>query len=340
MNNKMNTTMNTPKMKAIVSGGYGSPEVLQLQEVEIPTPKDNEVLIKVVAASVTAADSMIRKGSPYIGRLYLGLRKPKHPIPGTGFAGVVESVGNAVSSFKVGDEVFGESISTFGTHAEYVCLAETGVLLTKPANISFEEAAGMCDGALTSMNFLKELANIRQGQKVLINGASGSLGTAAVQLAKHYGAVVTGVCSTSNVIMVQSLGADKVIDYTKQDFTTSEEQYDIIYDTVGKSSFSRCKEILSEDGVYMSPVLSLRLLFQMITTSISGSQKAKFSATGARPVPELRRLFGNLKEIIEAGKLRSIVDRRYSLDEAREAHAYVDTGRKRGNVVLRMGLGA
>ena len=324
------------KMKAIVSVGYGTPDVLKLKEVEKPIPAQNEVLIRVHAASVTAADTMMRKGSPYIGRLFLGLRKPKISTPGTGFAGKVEAIGKDVELYKVGDAVFGEVIFAPGTHAEFVCVPEDGILAIKPANMTFEEAAPVCDGALTSLNFLKDVAKIKSGQRVLINGASGSLGTAAIQLAKHFGAEVTGVCSTVNLDLVRSLEADKVIDYTKEDFTKTGQTYDTIYDTVGKSSFSRCKTALSKTGAYVSPVLGLTLLLQVLRTSLIGNKKAKFAATGLRPVPELRILLSELKVLIEDGRIRSVIDRSYALEEIAAAHRYVDKGHKKGNVVITM----
>ncbi|MCR9290327.1 MAG: NAD(P)-dependent alcohol dehydrogenase [Bacteroidetes bacterium] len=328
--------MSTQKMRAIVTTKYGSPEVFQLTEFEKPTPQDNEVLVKVKAASVTAADTMMRKGSPYFGRLFIGLKKPKNPIPGTGFAGEIEALGKNVSLFQKGDPVFGEVLFSLGTNAEYVCVPEDALIMKKPNNITFEEAATICDGALTSMNFLKNLVNIQRGQKVLINGASGSLGTAAIQLAKYFGAEVTGVCSTANLEMVKSLGANKVIDYTKEDFTKSDETYDIIYDTVGKSSFAKSKSALASNGVYLSPVLSLSLFFQMIVTSIFGNKKAKFDATGVRPIPELRKMLQDIKEIIKEGNLKTVIDRVYPLEKIKEAHQYIDMGHKKGNVVVTM----
>jgi NADPH:quinone reductase-like Zn-dependent oxidoreductase len=328
--------MSTQKMRAIVTTKYGSPEVFQLTEFEKPTPQDNEVLVKVKAASVTAADTMMRKGSPYFGRLFIGLKKPKNPIPGTGFAGEIEALGKNVSLFQTGDPVFGEVLFSLGTNAEYVCVPEDALIMKKPNNINFEEAATICDGALTSMNFLKNLVNIQRGQKVLINGASGSLGTAAIQLAKYFGAEVTGVCSTANLEMVKSLGANKVIDYTKEDFTKSDETYDIIYDTVGKSSFAKSKSALASNGVYLSPVLSLSLFFQMIVTSIFGNKKAKFDATGVRPIPELRKMLQDIKEIIKEGNLKTVIDRVYPLEKIKEAHQYIDMGHKKGNVVVTM----
>ncbi|HBE51680.1 MAG TPA: NAD(P)-dependent alcohol dehydrogenase [Cyanobacteria bacterium UBA11369] len=321
-------------MKAIVCTKYGSPDVLELKEVEKPNPKENEVLIRVYAASATAADCMMRQGTPFYGRIFLGLMKPKNPITGTGFAGIIEAIGKEVKLFKAGDSVFGETGIGFSTNAEYVCLPEDGVLATLPHNMTYEEAAPLCDGALTSWSFLKDIGKIQSGKSVLINGASGSLGSAAVQIAKYFGAEVTGVCSTTNLEMVKSLGADKVIDYTKEDFTKTEQRYDIIFDTVGKSSFSRCQDSLRENGVYLSPVLSLPLLFQMIWTSKIGNKKAKFSATGLRPVSELRVLLNELKDCIEAGKIKSIVDRSYPLKQTAEAHRYIETGHKKGNVVI------
>jgi len=321
-------------MKAIVCKKYGSPDVLQLKEVEKPTPKDDEVLIRVYAASVTAADCMMRKGVPFIGRFFIGLIRPKNPIPGTGLAGEIEAVGKDVKLFKEGDQVFGETVFGSGTYAEYVCLSERGVLATKPTNITYEEAAPVCDGILTAMNFLRDMAKIQSEQKVLINGASGSVGTSAVQLARYFGTEVTGVCSTTNLEMVKSLGADKVIDYTKEDFTKTGQTYDIIFDTVGKSSFSRCKGSLTQKGVYLSAVLGLPLFIQMLWTSKIGSKKAKFSATGLRPVSELRILLKELKELIEAGKIKSVIDRRYPLEQTAEAHRYVEKGHKKGNVVI------
>lgn len=321
-------------MKAILTTGYGSPDVLQLEEVAKPEPKDNEVLIKVYAASISTAEGMMRIGKPYIGRLFTGISKPNNSIPGTGFAGIIESIGKTVKLFKKGDQVFGENITSFGTNAEFVCVPEDGVITTKPDYLTFEEAAPVCDGALTSINFLKNIAKIQPGQKVLINGASGSLGTAAVQIAKYYGAVVTGVSSTTNLALVKSLGADEAIDYTKEDFTNSIGKYDIIYDTVGKSSYSASKKALAKNGIYVSPVLGMSLLVDMMCSSIFGKKKAKFSATGLLPVTELNLLLKEVKEIIGAGRLKTIIDKKYPLDRIAEAHTYVDKGHKKGNVVM------
>jgi NADPH:quinone reductase-like Zn-dependent oxidoreductase len=321
-------------MKAIVCKKYGPPDVLQLKEVEKPVPKENEVLIRIHAVAVTTEDPLNRKGEPFFARVFTGLIRPKNPILGNEFAGEIEAVGGVdVKLFKEGDQVLGSTGTDFGCYAEYVCMPEEGLLAIKPANLTYEEAAPVC-GALAAWNFLKDKANIQSGQKVLINGASGSVGTSAVQLARFFGAEVTGVCSTANLDMVRSLGADKVIDYTKEDFTQTGQTYDIIFDAVSKSSFSRCKGSLTQNGVYLSTVPGLPILLQMLWTSKIGSKKAKFSATGLRPVPERLVFLKELIELIEAGKLKSIVDRRYPFEEIAEAHRYVEKGHKKGNVVI------
>lgn len=321
-------------MNAIVATGYGGPEVLELQQVNKPAPAQNELLIRIYAASATTADGMMRTGTPYLGRLFTGLTKPKHPIPGTGFAGMVEATGSDVTNYKIGDRVFGETSIQFSTNAEYVCVPEDGIVLPLPEEISFTEAAPFCDGALTSLNFLQELGNVEPGQEVLINGASGSLGTAAVQLAKQLGATVTAVCSTRNVALVKSLGADVVIDYTKTDFTQGAARYHLVYDTIGKSSFGACKQILRENGAYLSPVLSLGLLGQMAITSKIGHKKARFAATGLVAPDKLRVLLAQLIELRKQGKLTTVIDRQYPLEKVGEAHTYIASGRKKGNVVI------
>ena len=322
------------KMKAIVATGYGAPDVFQIQEVEKPQAGANRVIVKVYASTSTAADGMIRTGKPYFGRLITGLSKPKNTIPGTGFAGIVESVGKDVSKFSTGDRVFGETTVGFSANAEFLSISENGVILKMPENLTFSEAATYGDGHVTSMNFLKEIAKIKAGQKVLINGASGSLGTAAVQIAKYFGAEVTGVCSTRNVGLVKSLGADHVIDYTKKDFTKVDEKYSVIYDTVGKSSFSKSKNILTESGLFISPVLKFPLLLQMMRTSMFSKKKARFSATGLLKEAELRVLFTELLKIFKEGKLKTVIDRQYPLEKVAEAHTYVASGHKKGNVVI------
>jgi NADPH:quinone reductase-like Zn-dependent oxidoreductase len=320
-------------MKAIVYTEYGPPDVLQLKEVEKPTPKENEVLIKVHAATVNATDPTFRKGKPFIARFFTGLTRPKNPIPGNEFAGEIEAVGSDVKRFKEGDQVFGQTDLGAGTHAEYICLPEEGALAIKPANMSFDEAVTVPDGALGALVFLRK-GNIQSAHKVLINGASGSVGTFAVQLSKYFGAEVTGVCSTTNIEMVKSLGADNVVDYTQEDFTKTGQTYDIIFDVVNKSSFSRCKGSLTQSGVYIFTGVALSNLLQALWTAKIGSKKALMTAPGMRPGNEKAEDLVFLKELVEAGKLKSVIDRRYALGEIAEAHRYVEKGHKKGNVIL------
>jgi NADPH:quinone reductase-like Zn-dependent oxidoreductase len=321
-------------MKAVVCTRYGPPDVLELKEVHRPTPGPGEILVRVHVSSATKADTMMRRGSPAYARLFLGLSRPKKPITGTGFAGTIESVGEEVTGFKPGQRVFGETGVGFSTNAEYLSIDEDALVASIPDALGFEEAAPLCDGALTSMNFLSHVHRLRAGETVLVNGASGSLGTAAVQIAKHFGAEVVGVCSAANVDLVKDLGADRAIDYRKEDFTDADGAYDVVYDTIGKSSFTKCRRALKEGGVFISPVLSMPLLFRMMWTSRFGRKKAKFSATGMRPVPELRPLLNEVLALIENGELRMVIDRRFPLEETSEAHRYIEKGHKRGNVVI------
>ena len=326
--------MTTQTMKAITATGYGSPEVFQFTEVARPEPKADQILVKVMVSSATTADTMMRTGKPYIGRLFTGISKPKFPIPGTGFAGVVEAVGADVTTFQVGDRVFGESKLGFSANAEFVAIPASGVVLKMPDNMEFAEAASFADGHLTSYNFLHEIAKVSPGQKVLINGASGALGVSAIQLAKYFGAEVTAVCSQKNSGLVKSLGADHVIDYQLNDFTIADKQYDFIYDTIGKSSFKACQSVLTPTGTYLSPVLGFGLLLDMLKSSFGKGQKARFEATGANKSEVLRPMLHDVLEIFREGRLKTVIDRQFPLEKLADAHRYIDTGRKKGNVII------
>lgn len=313
-------------MKAAVYTKYGPPEVLQVREVPRPIPKDNQILVKIRATTVTSGDCRMRKADPFLVRFFAGLVRPKRTILGSDVAGEVEAVGKDVRRFKPGDRVFGGGIRTY---AEYTCLKEDGPRAFKPANVTFEEAAAIPWGGGCSLYFLRS-GGIRPGQKVLIYGASGSLGTAAVQLAKYFGAEVTGVCSTANLELVKSLGADKVIDYTKEDFF-SPATYDLIYHTVGKISFSRSLKSLKDGGSYVS-ALSIFPFVRRLWAALAGRKKV---VGGIAKVKAEDMAF--LKDLVEAGKLRPVIDRRYPLDQIAEAHRYADIGHKKGNVVITVG---
>lgn len=321
-------------MNAVVAGGYGTPDILSFETVERPQPKANELLIRVEATPATRADVQMLTGKPLAARFMIGLLKPKHPVPGTGFAGVVEAVGEEVSTFSVGDRVFGETTLGFSANAEYLVVSANGVVLPLPETMSFAEAAGYCDGPLTSYNFLKRIAGVQSGQKVLINGASGSLGTAAVQIAKALGAEVTGVCSTRNKALVEGLGADHVIDYTKTSVAASPDRFDFIFDTIGKLSIADARKVLTDDGTYLSPVLHFGLLVKMFVGNPFRKQKLRFDATGLRKEPELREMLHALVDMQAAGRLKLSVDRQYPLEKAAEAYRYVAGGHKKGNVIL------
>jgi NADPH:quinone reductase-like Zn-dependent oxidoreductase len=321
-------------MKAIVYTAYGSPDVLQLREVERPVPQANEVLVRIRAAVVTTTDCLARKGEPFVLRLFTGLTRPKVPMLGTEFAGDVEAAGAAVTRWRAGDRVYGATGARFGAHAEYLCLPEDGALAATPANLNDGDAAAVCEGGLTALPFLRDKGQIRRGHEILINGASGAVGVAAVQLAKHVGATVTGVCSARSVDLVKSLGADRVIDYTREDFTAARQAYDIIFDAVGKSSFARCKGALKPGGVYLTTVLTPTIALQTLWTAKIGDKRAIITFTGLRPAGEKARDLRFLTGLAEAGEIRPAIDRRYPLEQTADAHRRVETGHKQGNVVI------
>jgi len=329
-------------MKAIVYTEFGPPDVLQLKEVAKPIPKDNEVLVKVYATPVNYGDIVARDFKnisprkftmPFPlwlpTRMYFGLRKPKITILGAELAGEIEAVGKDVKRFQEGDQVFGYIGQSMGANAEYLCMPEDGCVAIKPANMTYEEAAAVPYGAIMALSLLRKV-NIEPGQKVLVNGASGGIGSAAVQLAKsHFGAEVTGVCSTPRLELVKSLGADKVIDYTKEDFTQSGETYDLIFDILGKSSFSRCKSSLKQNGRYLLASFKMRQLFQMLWTKMVGSKRV-ICALATDKAEDL--IF--IKELVEAGKIKSVIDRCYPLEQTAEAHRYYEEGHAQGKVVI------
>ena len=328
-------------MKAIGYTEYGPPDVLQLKEVEKPSPKDNEVLIRIQAVSVNYGDIVARNfgntparefNMPLLfwlpAKIAFGLNKPKKQILGNEFAGEIEAVGKDVTRFKQGAQVFAYSGQNMGAYAEYVCMPENGMVVIKPANMTYEEASVVPYGGIMALTHLRKV-EIKSGQKVLINGASGGIGSLAVQLAKNSGAEVTGVCGTPRLEFVKSLGADKVIDYTREDFTQNGEKYDLIYDILGRSSFPRCKGSLTNNGRYLLASFKTGDIWQMLRTKLSGSRKV-ICAIGSEKPEDLVYL----KEIVEAGKIKSVIDRTYPLEEAAEAHRYVEKGHKKGHVVI------
>lgn len=317
-------------MKAVTYTKYGPPEVLQLKEVAKPISGDDEVLIKIHATTVNRTDCGFREPEYLIVRFFNGLLKPKKNILGSEVAGEIEAVGKDVKTFKQGDLVFGLNTIKFGTHAEYVCISEKGSIATKPANMSFEEAAAVCDGLMLAIAYIRKI-DFKKARQVLINGASGSIGSACVQLAKYYGAKITAVCDTRNIELVRSLGAERVIDYTKDDFTKDDQTYDAVIDAVGKSSFFRCKRLLKPGGIYFSTELGYlsQNIFLSLLAPIMGSKKVKF------PIPkDSKEDIVFFKELIEEGNYRAIIDRIYPLEQIIEATRYVETGQKAGNVVI------
>jgi NADPH:quinone reductase-like Zn-dependent oxidoreductase len=315
-------------MKAVIYTKYGPPDVLKLKEIEKPYPKDKEILIRVKATAVNSADWRLRKAEPFAIRFFFGFTKPKKTILGGVLSGTVEIIGKDVKLFKVGDQVFGSTGIGFGAYAEYKCLPENGVLALKPKNITHSEAAVIPFGGTTALYFLKK-ANIKNEQKVLIYGASGAVGVAAIQLARYYGANVTGVCSTSNMEMVKNLGADKVIDYTKEDFTRNGETYDVIFDTVDKIFISPSLKSLNKKGIMILGAAGISGMFRGLWTSMTSTRKV---ITGVISEKAEDMIF--LRELIEAGKMIPVIDRAYTLEQTAEAHEYVEKGHKKGNVVI------
>jgi len=317
-------------MKAIVYTQYGSPDVLQFKEVEKPLPKNNEVLIRVIATTVNRTDCGFRNPEYLAVRLVSGLFKPKKQILGSELAGIVVATGKNVKTFKPGDAIFGLSTFNFGAHAEYVCISEEKSITTKPANKSFNEAAAVCDGGFLALAFIKKI-DFSNSPNILINGASGSIGSASVQLAKYFGAKVTAVCNTKDFKLLKSLGADVVIDYTKEDFTKNGQQYDVVIDAVGKSSYFRCKKILKPKGIYISTELGYlsQNIFLALLTPLFGGKKVLF------PIPkDTKEDIVFLKELMETGKYKAVIDRIYPFEELIEATRYVEIGEKVGNVVI------
>ena len=319
-------------MKAIVHTNYGPPAVAKLTCVAQPLPKANELLVKVHASTVNRTDSGFRSAEYFISRFWSGLFRPKQQILGSEFAGVVETIGVQVTGFKVGDKVFGFNDINFGGHAEFLTIAETDAVIHMPQNISFEVAAALSEGAHYALVDIRA-AKVKPGQNVMVNGATGAIGSAAVQLLKHFGAKVTAVCNTKNIALIKSLGADTVIDYQTQDFTKTDEKFDFIFDAVGKSSFGQCKPLLTNNGVYISTELGKNgeNVFLALSTSLWGSKRLLF------PIPSISKddlLF--LKELYEKGEFNPVIDRSYRLEQIVEAYTYVETGEKTGNVILKI----
>jgi NADPH:quinone reductase-like Zn-dependent oxidoreductase len=319
-------------MKAAVAGRYGGPDVVTVADRPTPVPGDGEVLVRVHAATVGIVDSLARRGAPAYARVHFGLRRPRFPVLGSDFAGQIEATGPGVTAFAVGDEVFGTTAPHFGAHAEYVCLPAGAAIAAKPANLGYPEAAAVADS--TALVFLRDHAKLRRGQSILINGASGAVGVAAVQLARHYGASVTGVCGAASADVVRGLGADDVIDYTETDFTRAGRAYDVIFDVAGTSSFGRCRAVLNRPGRYLTTAPSPAIFVQMVWTARFGARKAAVAFTGLRPASAKRRDLAYLRGLAETGSLRPVIDASYPLPQVADAYRHVDAGHKKGNVVL------
>lgn len=317
-------------MRAILYSKYGPPEVVKLEEVDIPIPKDNEVQIKVHVATVNRTDCGFRSAEYFISRFFSGLFRPKNKILGNEFAGEISAIGKEITSFHIGDKVFGYNDTKFGAHAEYMTMAENDAITTMPGNVTYQEAAPICEGGHYALCDIRA-AKVKYGQNILIYGATGAIGSAAVQLVKHLGAIVTAVCDTKNVELVKSLGADVVIDYTKQDFTKTDQLYDFVFDAVGKSSFTQCKKLLNRKGIYISTELGKNAanIFLALITPIFGGRKVLF------PIPTIsKKDVSFLKELVETRRYLPIIDKRYTLEQIVEAYKYVEKGQKTGNVLI------
>lgn len=317
-------------MKAAIRSKYGPPEVISIEEVKIPTPRENEVLVRVHAATVNRTDCAILGGKPWVMQLFTGLGKPKLPTLGTDFAGEIEAVGKSITAFQVGDQVWGFNDQGLATHAQYVVISSQEAMLKMPENITYQQAAASSEGAHYAYNFINKL-DLTAGQKVLVNGATGAIGSAAVQILKYLGVQVVAVCDTKNVALVASLGADKVIDYTKEDFTKQSEKFDFVFDAVGKSTFAQCKPLLQPGGIYVSSELgpNAQNLYLPLITKIRGGKKVVF------PFPsDIKSSLLFMKNLLEKENFKPVIDRRYPLENIREAYDYVASGQKTGNVVL------
>lgn len=329
--------MTSPVMKAAWIDRYGPPEVIGVRETAVPAIGPRDVLVRMRASTVSPADCAMRAADPFIIRFFDGLFRPKSNIPGGAVAGEIEAVGAEVRRFKPGDRVFGTTDPKPGAMAQYVAISEDAPLSLMPPELEFGEAAGLTYSFLTAMPFLRDEAKLQSGQSILINGAAGSIGTVAVQLARHMGAHVTATCSTRNIALVESLGADAVIDRTKADFTAAEAVYDVIFDAVGKSSFAACRKALKPGGIYLTTVPSFAIVFAMLRKADAEGKRGKLATTGLRPLPDKAKDMEVLRDLVTQGVLRGVIDRTYPLDRITEAHRYVEQGTKAGDVIITIG---
>ncbi len=322
-------------MRAASYARYGGPEVVEIAEVPAPEPGPGEIRVRVHAASVGAADSAARSGTPWFARLAFGLRRPTHTVLGSDFAGIVDAVGDGVTRFDVGDRVFGATGASLGAHAEHLLVAESGAVASLPEGVGMTDAAALCDGGLTALPFLRDGARVQAGMRVLVNGASGSVGAAAVQLAKQFGAEVTAVCGPAHVELATALGADRVLDHTRTDFTREREGFDVIFDAVGKSSFRGSRRALVPGGTYLTTVPSGAIMLQQLTSRL-GRRRAVIMFTGLRPDADKAPDLEQLAALAASGAVRPPIEREVALDDVATAHRIVDTGHKAGSVILRI----